>query len=105
MTRPAATPRAAIVKHSLAIAGHRTSISLEAAFWQRLQAIAAERALPIAALVAGIDARRGPANLSSAIRVFVLEDALGRLSGAQSPGAGAPGAAAVGGGAPGEGLL
>lgn len=69
-----ATPQgsSAIVKHSLAIAGHRTSVSLEQAFWEGLKAIAAERGQSLAALVASIDAERGEANLSSAIRVFVL---------------------------------
>nr|WP_036257816.1 ribbon-helix-helix domain-containing protein [Methylocapsa aurea] len=71
------TPSAssAIVKHSLAIAGHRTSISLEHAFWESLKEIAAARGLSLAALVATIDAGRGEANLSSAIRVFVLNAA------------------------------
>jgi predicted DNA-binding ribbon-helix-helix protein len=61
-----------VVKHSLTIAGHRTSISLEQAFWEGLKALAAERDLSLAAFVAEIDAGRGKANLSSAIRVFVL---------------------------------
>jgi predicted DNA-binding ribbon-helix-helix protein len=61
-----------IVKHSLVIAGHRTSVSLEHAFWSRLKIIAVARRRSVAALVAEIDAGRGRANLSSAIRVFVL---------------------------------
>lgn len=61
-----------IVKHSLSIAGHRTSISLESAFWEEFKRIANARGEPIASLVASIDAGRGTANLSSAIRVFVL---------------------------------
>lgn len=65
-------PSMAICKRSLAIAGHRTSISLEEAFWQGLRQVAHHRNLSIAALVAEIDATRGNANLSSAIRVFVL---------------------------------
>jgi predicted DNA-binding ribbon-helix-helix protein len=71
---PDAPPEAssAIVKHSLTIAGHRTSISLEYAFWEGLKAIAVERGLSLAGLVAKIDAERGAANLSSTIRVFVL---------------------------------
>jgi predicted DNA-binding ribbon-helix-helix protein len=76
----AATRSAVIAKHSLAVAGHRTSISLEQAFWEGLRRIAAERDVSVAALVAEIDATRGGANLSSAIRVFVLE-ALARVSG------------------------
>ncbi len=62
-----------VVKHSLVIAGHRTSISLEDAFWSELKTYAAERGLSLAALVAEIDGTRGPANLSSAIRVAILE--------------------------------
>jgi predicted DNA-binding ribbon-helix-helix protein len=69
-------PRAGIVKRSLTISGHRTSVSLEDAFWRRLKALAANRALSLSALIAEIDASRGGANLSSAIRVFVLESAL-----------------------------
>jgi predicted DNA-binding ribbon-helix-helix protein len=71
----APTPRAAIVKRSLTVSGHRTSISLEDAFWRRLQALAAKRSQSLSALVAEIDACRADANLSSAIRVFVLESA------------------------------
>lgn len=62
-----------IVKHSLSIAGHRTSISLEAAFWDALKAIARSRGQSLASLIAAIDAARGKANLSSAVRVFVLK--------------------------------
>lgn len=64
---------ARVVKHSLAIAGHRTSVSLEDAFWRRLQELAASRGLSVSALAAEIDARRGDANLSSAMRVYLLE--------------------------------
>jgi predicted DNA-binding ribbon-helix-helix protein len=60
---------ARVIKRSLVIAGHRTSVSLEDAFWRRLRGIAAERGLSLN----GLDASRGGANLSSAIRVFVLE--------------------------------
>ncbi len=66
-----------IVKHSLAIAGHRTSISLEEDFWEGLKSIAAQRGLSISALVAEIDSERGDANLSSALRVFVLKSVRG----------------------------
>jgi predicted DNA-binding ribbon-helix-helix protein len=67
------TPDAHVIKRSLVIAGHRTSVSLEDAFWRRLRAIAAERGLSLNGLAAMIDASRDGANLSSAIRVFVLE--------------------------------
>lgn len=62
-----------IRKHSLVIAGHDTSVSLEDAFWRRLKRTAETRGITVAGLVADIDARRGEANLSSAIRVFLLD--------------------------------
>ena len=62
-----------VIKHSLVIAGHRTSISLEEPFWTELKGLAAERSLSLASLVAEIDGARGGANLSSAIRVALLE--------------------------------
>lgn len=61
-----------IKKRSVLIAGHATSLSLEAEFWAALQEIARRRGLSLNRLVASVDAeRRG--NLSSALRVFVLE--------------------------------
>lgn len=60
------------VKRSFAIKGHATSISLEAPFWDALREIAARERLPLAALVARIDAERGEAGLSSAVRVWLL---------------------------------
>lgn len=59
-------------KRSLAIAGHRTSVSLEEPFWDALKAIAAGEGRPLASLVAEIDLARGEANLSSALRLRVL---------------------------------
>lgn len=63
-------------KHSVVIAGHRTSITLEAIFWRALKQIAKARDKSISELVAEIDRARGehdpPPNLSSALRVFVL---------------------------------
>jgi predicted DNA-binding ribbon-helix-helix protein len=64
--------KAAPVKHSVRIAGHATSVSLEPAFWEALREIAARRGIPVNALLTEIDAERG-GNLSSAIRLFVLE--------------------------------
>ena len=61
-----------VVKRSVAIAGHRTSISLEEPFWEVLRDLAAQHSLSVQALVGRIDAERGGQNLSSAIRVFVL---------------------------------
>jgi predicted DNA-binding ribbon-helix-helix protein len=75
MNVDAPTPRAAIVKRSLTIAGHRTSVSLEDAFWRRLKELAAARRRSLGAVIAEIDAAREGANLSSAIRVYVLENA------------------------------
>jgi predicted DNA-binding ribbon-helix-helix protein len=69
-----ATERARPVKHSFSIRGHRTSISIETAFWQALRQAAAVRGVAIAALVAEIDSGRGDAGLSSAIRVWILRD-------------------------------
>jgi predicted DNA-binding ribbon-helix-helix protein len=65
-----------VVKRSVSIAGHRTSVSLEEAFWSALKHIAVSDGVSLAALVARIDAERGDANLSSALRVFALERAL-----------------------------
>jgi predicted DNA-binding ribbon-helix-helix protein len=70
---PTDAASARVVKRSLVIAGHRTSISIEDAFWRRLRRLAVERGQSINRLAAMVDASRGDANLSSAIRVFVLE--------------------------------
>ena len=60
-----------LVKHSVRIAGHATSVSLERVFWETLGEIAAQRGLSVGALLTAIDAERH-GSLSSAIRVFVL---------------------------------
>lgn len=59
-------------KRSLSIAGHRTSIALEAEFWSALQAMAAERGETMAGLIRHIDETRDTPNLSSAARLAVL---------------------------------
>ena len=69
-------------KHSLLVAGHPTSVTLEDAFWDALKEIARQRGIPVNNLVTEIDRTRD-GNLSSAIRVFVLaaarnQNALGR---------------------------
>jgi len=64
-----------IRKRSVTIAGHSTSVSLEAAFWDALKDIAAVRGISINALIEAIDEGR-TGNLSSAIRVFVLAEAM-----------------------------
>jgi len=65
------------IKRSVTIAGHQTSISLEPIFWDALEAAAAERALPLNALVAAIDHARisgeDPPNLASAIRTWLMD--------------------------------
>ncbi len=69
-------------KRSISIHGHRTSVSLEDAFWQNLQRIADERGIALARLIATIDDKRQPAcNLSSALRLHVLAWALEKKSG------------------------
>jgi predicted DNA-binding ribbon-helix-helix protein len=62
-----------VVKRSIVIAGHKTSVSLEDAFWSGLKDIAAARNLTLSELVATIDGDRRQGNLSSAIRLFVLD--------------------------------
>jgi predicted DNA-binding ribbon-helix-helix protein len=61
-----------IVKRSAIIAGHKTSVSLEDAFWEALKAIAKERDMKLSDLVTSIDSARQHNNLSSAIRLYVL---------------------------------
>lgn len=62
-----------VVKRSIVIAGHKTSVSLEDAFWAGLKEIAGKRDLTLSDMVATIDQDRRHGNLSSAIRLFVLE--------------------------------
>ena len=62
-----------VVKRSIVIAGHKTSVSLEDAFWKGLKDIAAGRNMTLSDLVASIDGVRHQGNLSSAIRLFVLD--------------------------------
>jgi predicted DNA-binding ribbon-helix-helix protein len=67
-----------VIKRSILIAGHRTSVSLEDAFWKALKEIAQGRDVSVAELIASIDGGRRGGNLSSAIRVFVLDHYRGR---------------------------
>jgi predicted DNA-binding ribbon-helix-helix protein len=62
-----------VIKRSIVIAGHKTSVSLEDAFWRGLKDIAGTRDLTLSELVAAIDSERRHGNLSSAIRLFVLD--------------------------------
>lgn len=68
-----------IVKHSVRIAGHQTSISLEQKFWDILREIASRQNISINKLITNIDATRS-GNMSSTLRLFVLEDMERRLS-------------------------
>ena len=71
----------AVVKRSIVIAGHKTSISLEDAFWKSLREIAEERRLSMSDLVSRIDSERQHDNLSSALRLFILNYYLSKCAG------------------------
>ncbi len=62
-----------VVKRSVVVGGHKTSVSLEEAFWSSMKEISAERAMTLSELVGEVDAARQQGNLSSAIRLFVLD--------------------------------
>ena len=61
-----------IIKRSIVLNGHKTSVSLEHAFWSGMKDIARARGMSLSDVVGEIDANRGEGNLSSAIRLFVL---------------------------------
>ena len=61
-----------IVKRSVVVAGHKTSVSLEEAFWNGMKEISGERSMTLSELVGEIETGRQQGNLSSAIRLFVL---------------------------------
>jgi predicted DNA-binding ribbon-helix-helix protein len=61
-----------VVKRSVVLAGHKTSVSLENAFWQGLKDIARSRQTTLSDLISSIDVDREHGNLSSALRLFVL---------------------------------
>jgi predicted DNA-binding ribbon-helix-helix protein len=61
-----------VLKHSIVIAGHKTSVSVEDEFWDSFKEIAGERGTTLAAMIGAIDGDRKHANLSSAVRLFVL---------------------------------
>jgi predicted DNA-binding ribbon-helix-helix protein len=65
--------KSAVVKRSIVIAGHKTSVSLEDAFWQGLREIAISRGMNLSEMVKSIDTARQNGNLSSAIRLYVLD--------------------------------
>ena len=62
-----------VIKRSIVVSGHKTSVSLEDAFWEALKKIAVGRDMTLTELVAVIDAGRAHANLSSAIRLYILD--------------------------------
>jgi predicted DNA-binding ribbon-helix-helix protein len=62
-----------VVKRSIVLRGHETSVSLEDEFWKALKEIAGKRLRTLSVLVDGIDANRQQGNLSSALRLFVLD--------------------------------
>ena len=65
--------KSSVLKRSIVVAGHKTSVSLEDGFWSGLRDIAALRGLSLSELIGTIDAGRHHGNLSSAIRLFVLD--------------------------------
>jgi len=70
-----------VVKRSIVIAGHKTSVSLEEPFWAGLKEIAHGQHMTLSDMVGDIDTRRRQGNLSSAIRLFVLDNVRTRISG------------------------
>lgn len=67
------------VKRSFSIKGHRTSISLEAPFWDALKDVAKEDGVALSGLIAEIDGTRGGSGLSSAVRIWLLARFRNRL--------------------------
>ena len=67
--------KSSVVKRSIIIDGHKTSVSLEDAFWNGLKEIALAQGATLSEMIAGIDTTRQQSNLSSAIRLFVLDQA------------------------------
>jgi predicted DNA-binding ribbon-helix-helix protein len=76
-----------VIKRSIVVAGHKTSVSLEDAFWNGLKEIANDREMNLSDLVSSIDTDRRQGNLSSAIRLFVLDYFRGQVSRAPAPAA------------------
>lgn len=72
-TMPRSVKEFAVVKRSVVVGGHKTSVSLEDAFWTSLKDIATRRGLPLSTQIDVIDRTRKTSNLSSAIRLFVLD--------------------------------
>jgi len=78
--------RSRVLKRSIVVGRHKTSVSLEDVFWNELRAIAQDLGVHLSQLVARIDAERQHGNLSSAIRLFVFEQSRKRGDGkSQAP--------------------
>ena len=77
-----------VVKRSVVVAGHKTSVSLEDAFWEGLKEIARGRNATLSELIGAIDSERRQGNLSSAIRLFVLDFCRTKLADMQAGGDG-----------------
>jgi predicted DNA-binding ribbon-helix-helix protein len=73
-----------VVKRSVVVAGHKTSVTLEDAFWNGLKEIAGGRNITVSELVGAIDSERRHGNLSSAIRLFVLDFYRNKLADVQA---------------------
>jgi predicted DNA-binding ribbon-helix-helix protein len=74
-----------VVKRSIVVAGHKTSVSLEEAFWNSMKEISASRDMTLSDLVSEIDQGRKQGNLSSAIRLYVLDYYRSRVSSTSMP--------------------
>ena len=76
--------KSSIAKRSVVIGGHKTSVSLEEPFWQAVRDITDKRSITVSELLREIDQARDSANLSSAVRVFVLDQFRQRADAAQA---------------------
>lgn len=77
--------KSAITKRSVVIGGHKTSVSLEEPFWNAVREIAVQQQMTVSGLLRQIDVERRNANLSSAIRVYVLENLRSQIATAHQP--------------------
>ena len=77
--------KSAITKRSVVIGGHKTSVSLEEPFWNAVREIAGHQQMTVSSLLRQIDLDRRNANLSSAIRVYVLENVRAQMAGPPHP--------------------
>jgi predicted DNA-binding ribbon-helix-helix protein len=70
-----------VAKRSIVVGGHKTSVSLEEGFWSSMKEISHERSVTVSELIGEIDSNRQQGNLSSAIRLFVLDHFKTRVEG------------------------